>query len=147
MADDISCDDIILIHDGARPFVTDKMIDDVIDAVRECGACTVGVPVKDTIKVVDENGFGIETPDRKTLWQIQTPQGFRFKLIKEAYDKMLKDENHNITDDTMLVEQYNGVRSKVINGAYENIKITTPEDIKIAKNFVENFFKKNEKIS
>ena len=143
LADDTSCDDIILIHDGARPFVTDKMIDDVIDTVKECGACTVGVPVKDTIKVVDENGFGIETPDRKTLWQIQTPQGFKFGLIKEAYDKMLKNENHNITDDTMLVEQYNGVRSKIINGAYENIKITTPEDIKIAKNFIENLFKKN----
>ncbi len=147
LADDISCDDIILIHDGARPFVTDKMIDDVIDTVKECGACTVGVPVKDTIKVVDENGFGINTPDRKTLWQIQTPQGFRFKLIKESYDKMLKDENHNITDDTMLVEQYNGVRSRIINGAYENIKITTPEDVEIAKIFVEKFFKNFEKIS
>lgn len=147
LADGANCDGIVLIHDGARPFVTDKMIDDVIDTVKECGACTVGVPVKDTIKVVDENGFGINTPDRKTLWQIQTPQGFRFKLIKEAYDKMLKDENHNITDDTMLVEQYNGVRSRIINGAYENIKITTPEDVEIAKIFVEKIFKNFEKIS
>ena len=152
---DSNCDGIVLIHDGARPFVTDEMIEAVIATVKECGACTVGMPVKDTIKVVDENGFGIETPDRKTLWQIQTPQGFDLNLIKKAYDKMFDEweketatgTNHNITDDTMLVEQYNGVRSKIIYGAYENIKITTPDDIKTAKIFVENFLKKNEKIS
>ncbi|MBQ7708109.1 MAG: 2-C-methyl-D-erythritol 4-phosphate cytidylyltransferase [Lachnospiraceae bacterium] len=144
-----SCDEIVLIHDGARPFVTDKMIDDAISTVKECGACTVGVPVKDTIKVVDENGFGVDTPDRKTLWQIQTPQGFKIKIIKEAYEAMFDEQknnagtNHNITDDTMLVELYKGVRSKVIFGAYENIKITTPEDVETAKIIVENFFKKN----
>ena len=142
-------DDIVLIHDGARPFVTDKMINDVIDAVKKDRACTVGVPVKDTIKVIDENGFGIDTPDRKTLWQIQTPQGFEMKLIKEAYEAMFAEKenkegsNHNITDDTMLAELYSGVRSRVILGAYENIKITTPEDVETAKSFIKNFFKKN----
>ena len=141
LADDASCDDIILIHDGARPFVTDKMIDDVIDTVKECGACTVGVPVKDTIKVVDENGFGIETPDRKTLWQIQTPQSFSYDQLVDAYKKMIQDKVTDITDDTMIIERYLDLKTKVIQGDYSNLKVTTPEDLDL----VQNFFKKNKK--
>lgn len=135
-------DEIVLIHDGARPFITDDMINESIAAAESYGACTLGVPVKDTIKIVDDNLFGIETPERKKVYQIQTPQTFKVGLIKEAYEKMLKNENHNITDDTMLVEQYNGVYSKIILGAYENIKITTPEDVEIAEKFVEKILKK-----
>lgn len=133
---------IVLIHDGARPFVTDRMIDETIEAAGKYGACTVGMPVKDTIKKVDENGFGVETPDRNYLYQIQTPQAFKYDLLISAYDKMEADENYKITDDTMLVEQYEGVRSKIVEGAYENIKITTPEDLEIAVKFVEKFFDK-----
>ena len=135
--------EIVLIHDSARPLVTGKMIDEIILSADKYGATAVGVPVKDTIKVVDENNIGIETPDRKNLYQIQTPQGFKIGILKEAYEKMLKNEDHNITDDTMLVERYNGVKSKIIMGTYENIKITTAEDIKIAKIFLEKYFKKN----
>lgn len=131
---------IVMIHDGARPFVTDNMINDSIKAANEFGACTVAMPVKDTIKIIDENKFGIETPDRRFLYQIQTPQTFKFDLLFEAYNEMLKQENYNITDDTMLVEQYKGVRSKMVDGAYENIKITTPDDIEIAEKFIEKFF-------
>ncbi len=134
--------DIVMIHDGARPFITDEMIEASIDAVKKYGACTVGVPVKDTIKIVDENGMGVDTPDRDLLYQIQTPQTFQRDMLIDAYDKMFKDENHKITDDTMLVEQYGGVQSKVIFGAYENIKITTPEDLEIADKLVEKNMEK-----
>ena len=126
-------DGIVLIHDGARPFVTQDMIRQSVITAKEAGACTIGVPVKDTIKVVDENQYGIETPDRKTLWQIQTPQTFQVPLIKKAYDCMRQSEMGNITDDTMLVEQYCGVRTKMIKGSYQNLKITTPEDLVLAE--------------
>lgn len=129
--------DIVMIHDGARPFVTGEMIKASVEAVREYGACTVGVPVKDTIKIVDENGFGVATPDRRTLYQIQTPQTFYYDDIIKAYRQMYNDENHNITDDTMLLEQYIGVRSKVIPGSYENLKITTLSDLEIAEKFLQ----------
>lgn len=132
---------LVMIHDGARPFVTDKMINDSIEAANDFGACTVAVPVKDTIKIVDENGFGINTPNRNTLYQIQTPQTFKTDLILSAYEKMKKDQNYNITDDTMVIELYEGVHSKIINGAYENIKITTKEDIIIAENFLKKMLK------
>lgn len=139
---------IVLIHDGARPFVTNKMINASIACATEMGVCTVGVPVKDTIKVVDENMNGIETPDRKWLYQIQTPQTFEYKLIMTAYEKMYLEQNGvptcekaGITDDTMLVELYIGIKSKVILGSYENIKITTPEDINIAEILSKNFLK------
>lgn len=131
---------VVIIHDGARPFVTEKMIDDVIDAATSYQACTVAVPAKDTIKIVDENCFGVETPKREIVYQIQTPQAFTFGLLKGAYEEMDARKNaadYKITDDTMLVELYKGVHSKIVPGSYENIKITTPEDMKIASIFVE----------
>ncbi|MBQ6230837.1 MAG: 2-C-methyl-D-erythritol 4-phosphate cytidylyltransferase [Eubacterium sp.] len=151
-----ACDkrsNIIMIHDGARPFVTNAMILSSISEVRRCKACTVGMPVKDTIKVVDEEGFGIETPDRSTLYQIQTPQTFDRKILTEAYSRMRADladirangagskggakDNGagrvNITDDTMLVEHYLDIKSKIVEGSYNNIKVTTPEDIGFAE--------------
>lgn len=135
-------DDVVIIHDGARPFVTKEMIDASIEAVNDSGACTIGVPVKDTIKIVDEDLYGIKTPERKYLYQIQTPQTFKFSLLDDAYCEMGKDINPNITDDTMLVEQYKGVRSKLVFGDYTNIKITTPEDIEIAEIFAKKILKK-----
>lgn len=140
-------DDIVLIHDGARPFVTQTMITESIACAKKCGACTVGVPAKDTIKIVDEEKYGVNTPDRSRVYQIQTPQTFRVNLLQQAYEQMYGEqakigEIYNITDDTMLVERYTGVHSKVVDGAYENIKITTPEDLEIAKIFVKNSFKK-----
>lgn len=134
-------EEVVLIHDGARPFVSHKMINESVKmASTKKGACTVGVPVKDTIKIVvkqDGKIIGKETPDRSNLYQIQTPQTFRYKLIMDAYEKMLKDENHNITDDTMIVEQYAEIGCVVIDGSYENIKITTPEDLEFAEKIVE----------
>lgn len=134
--------EVVMIHDGARPFVTNSMIEQSIENVIFGSACTVGVPVKDTIKIVCEiNGeiYSKETPDRNTLYQIQTPQTFRYELIRLGYEKMLEDTKHNITDDTMIVEQYMGQDCKVIMGSYENIKITTPEDLDFAEKIVEKF--------
>ena len=124
---------IIMIHDAARPCVTNSMIISSITAARRYKACTVGMPVKDTIKIVDEEGFGIETPDRKTLYQIQTPQTFARDVIMEAYDRLRQSGDSDITDDTMIVERYLDVKSKIIEGSYENIKVTTPEDIELAE--------------
>lgn len=139
---------LVMIHDGARPFVTEDMITRSILCAQEYGACTVGVPAKDTIKVVDENRFGVETPERRKIFQIQTPQTFQLELLEASYKKMFSDMDagtctHKITDDTMLVEQYSGVRCKVVDGAYENIKITTPEDLDIATIFARKIFEKN----
>lgn len=127
---------IVLIHDGARPFVTEDMIVRSIETAKLCGACTVGMPVKDTIKIVDEEGNGIQTPDRRFLWQIQTPQTFQVSLIKQAHERMLASGDRNVTDDTMLIEKYIGQNVKVIEGSYENIKITTPEDLILAEAFL-----------
>lgn len=121
----------VLIHDGARPFLTLDMIDKSIKAVEEYGACVVGMPVKDTIKIANENGFCDYTPNRSLTWLIQTPQSFEFPLIKEAYDK-LNIEKAFVTDDAMVVERYMDHSVYLIEGSYENIKITTAEDFKIA---------------
>ena len=131
-------DGIVLIHDGARPFLTQKMIQASIQTAREHGACTVGMPVKDTIKVVNADGFGIDTPDRKLLWQIQTPQTFRVSLIQQAYRCMRQAMTESITDDTMLVERYCDTPVKVIEGDYRNIKITTPEDMILAESLLKS---------
>ena len=126
----------VLIHDGARPCITQKIISDSIETVKKYAACTVGVPVKDTIKIVDYDQMGVDTPDRSKLWQIQTPQSFDRELLLSCYDRLGLEKYTAITDDTMIVERYSEVRTKVIMGDYENIKITTPEDLKIALNFL-----------
>ena len=131
-------DGIVLIHDGARPLVTAHMIEESIDTAKQYGACTVGMPVKDTIKIVDEEGYGIETPNRRRLWQIQTPQTFSVPLILQAHEQMKQAGNTMVTDDTMLIEQYCGQRVKVIPGDYQNIKITTPEDMILAEAFLKS---------
>lgn len=124
---------IIMIHDAARPFVTNRMILDSISAARRYKACTVAVPVKDTIKVVDEYEFGVETPDRSTLYIIQTPQTFDRGLLREAYERLRISGDKDITDDTMIVERYLDQRVKMVEGSYKNIKITTPEDMPVAE--------------
>ena len=129
--------DYAFIHDGARPFVDNDMIERAYEAVKEHKACVIGMPVKDTIKIADKNGFASQTPDRKKVWQVQTPQTFEFQLIKDAYSRLLEEEPEGITDDAMVVESFSNQKVKLVKGSYENIKITTPEDIKIAKIFCE----------
>ena len=129
-------DGYIFIHDGARPFITQDIIKRAYENVCLYQACVVGMPVKDTIKIVDEEQFTKETPNRSFVWQIQTPQVFKTELIKEAYTKLMVSENNQITDDAMVVETMLGRKSKLVKGSYENIKITTPEDLDIARLFL-----------
>lgn len=126
----------VFIHDGARPFINEEIIERVYKEVIAHKACVVGMPVKDTIKVADENGFADMTPDRNLLWQIQTPQVFEVSLIKEAYKKLIDCDTINVTDDAMVVEQMLGDKVKLVLGSYENIKITTLDDLKIAEIFL-----------
>ena len=123
----------VFIHDGARPFVSGEMIARVYEEVQKYGACVVGMPVKDTIKIADEDGFSRETPNRKDVWMIQTPQVFETGLVKEAYEALLHEKEISATDDATAVEQMLGRKVKLVVGSYENIKITTPEDLKIAQ--------------
>lgn len=127
--------DYVLIHDGARPLVTGKIIERIMDGVKQYDACVAGMPVKDTIKVADGGAYAVGTPDRSSLWQIQTPQAFAYLLVKRAYDRLMEDERlqTGITDDAMVVESQTQHRVKLIEGSYENLKVTTPEDIVIAE--------------
>ena len=126
----------IYIHDGARPFVDDEIISRAYKCVTEEKACAAGMPAKDTIKVVDENGTVTDTPDRSRLWTVQTPQVFDAGLIRRAYSMLMKKEKISVTDDAMVVEQMLEHPVKMFFGSYANIKITTPEDLKIAEVFL-----------
>ena len=131
----------LYIHDGARPFVTVEMIQSCFQEVEKSGACVVGVPVKDTIKL-DENKNIKETLNRNLLWSIQTPQVFTFSVIKRCYEELIQNENQIlesgilITDDTMLVEHFTSQNISVLEGSYKNIKITTPEDLLVGEKFL-----------
>ncbi|MEF9959834.1 MAG: 2-C-methyl-D-erythritol 4-phosphate cytidylyltransferase [Niameybacter sp.] len=124
----------ILIHDGARPLISEQTIRSSIEKVKEYKACIVAVPVKDTIKQVDETGKVIHTPKRETLWSIQTPQVFEKNLIIEAYEKA-KQNQVIATDDSMIVEAF-GENVYIVQGEYTNIKITTPEDLLLAERLI-----------
>ena len=126
--------DIVLIHDGVRPFVTEDILNQSIETAVEMGGCVAGVPAKDTIKVCNGENISVATPDRSTLWQIQTPQTFQKDLIMQAYQKA-KVEGFVGTDDASLAE-YSGCPVKVIMGSYRNIKITTKEDLIIGEAFL-----------
>lgn len=130
-----SKDDIVLIHDGARPLLNSAIIERTLAAASQYHACTAAMPVKDTIKVADEEEFAETTLDRSRLWQIQTPQAFSCGLILSAYEKLFADPElqKGITDDAMVVESMTGERVKLVEGSYENLKVTTPEDMVIAE--------------
>lgn len=123
--------EIVVTHDGARPFVTPAIIERSVEEAYVYGAAACAVPVKDTIKIADDLNFALETPDRSRLFAVQTPQTFMFDIIYRAHMKALED-GFKGTDDTMLVERL-GMKIKLFEGSYENIKITTPEDVYIAE--------------
>ena len=127
--------DIVLIHDGARPCVTGEIISAAIEGAGRYGACVVGMPVKDTVKMSDDDEFAVMTPDRSRLWQIQTPQAFDYGLIFGAYSKLLSSDAYQtgVTDDAMVVESMTDRKVKLIRGDYSNIKVTTPEDLDLAE--------------
>ena len=137
--DSISSCDFVFIHDGARPVVTEDILERALCCVREYEACVVGMPVKDTIKIADREGNIASTPERKLVWTIQTPQAFALPLIKGAYQNLLQKEKEllkagiSVTDDAMVIETLTGHPVRLVEGSYENIKLTTPEDLVIAE--------------
>lgn len=135
-------DGYVFIHDGARPFLSGEILRNTYEAVQQYGACVAAVPSKDTIKIADEEGFAVTTPDRRLVWNIQTPQVFDIKLITAAYGELekaltgLNGQCLPVTDDASVVELFTDHKVKLAMGAYENIKITTPEDISTAEGFL-----------
>ncbi len=125
--------DLVAVHDGARPLVTVDLIDKTIKAAAEYGAAATGVKVKDTVKTVDENDNIIDTPDRAYMRFIHTPQVFNKKLYLDAVNTV--ENSKGFTDDCMLIEAY-GKTVKFVDGDYENIKITTPEDVALAESYL-----------
>lgn len=135
--------DYAFIHDGARPFIDRDIIMRALSAVKEYKACVVGMPAKDTIKISDEKGFAAKTPDRDLMWMVQTPQVFSYGMILELYQRLDREEGDlmakgiKITDDAMVVEYYTDTKVKLVEGSYDNIKITTPEDLAVAEAILE----------
>ena len=133
----------VLIHDGARPFVTEEIIKRNVETLKAENACITGMPAKDTIKIADETGYVATTPKRSLVWMIQTPQSFDFSLVYRAYEELISKEEEVlekgivVTDDAMVVEHFTGTKVRLVEGSYENIKITTPGDLIIAKNLSE----------
>ncbi|MBR2046541.1 MAG: 2-C-methyl-D-erythritol 4-phosphate cytidylyltransferase [Agathobacter sp.] len=131
----------VFIHDGARPMIDQATIARLKEAVVKEEAAVAGMPVKDTIKIVDEEAYVSDTPERQYVWQVQTPQCFAFSIIYEAYKSVIQDEEEGwtipkITDDAMVLEYATDHEVKMIEADYRNIKITTPEDLAIASLFL-----------
>jgi 2-C-methyl-D-erythritol 4-phosphate cytidylyltransferase len=122
--------DLVLIHDGVRPFVSREVVLATIEAAKEWGAAIAAVPVIDTIKRVDTDGFVVETLQREQLWAVQTPQVFRYALLMRAH-RAIREGGIVATDDAALVERIGGM-VKVVRGSYENLKITSEEDLPLA---------------
>ena len=123
--------DYVLIHDSARPFVTEEIVERAAEAAKMYGAAAVGMPSKDTVKIADSEGFAETTPPRDRVWTIQTPQAFSRPLLVSANELLMKSGQMNgVTDDAMIVETSGLARVKLVEGSYENVKITTPADLK-----------------
>lgn len=129
----------VFIHDGARPFLTEKILEDTYAAAYAYGACVAAMPSKDTVKLADSEGYAVQTPNRNSVWLAQTPQVFEVQMICEAYRMLmgqlplLKQQGIEITDDAMVVETMLHLHVKLVQASYENIKVTTPEDMRIAE--------------
>ena len=133
--------DYVFIHDGARPFITEEILERGLKGAKETGACVVGMPSKDTVKLSDAEGFVDTTPERSQVWTVQTPQIFSYDLIRRAHESIRKKDMSAITDDAMVVEQESGVKVRLAEGSYQNIKITTPEDLDVAEVFLKKIKK------
>ncbi len=134
--------DIVLIHDGARPFVTNEMIERTIHAAIQHGSGIAAVPAKDTVKIVNEEQFAVQTPPRERVWMMQTPQTFPYKDIRLAYERVIRQQVKNITDDGMVLEYAFQKPVKIVEGSYSNLKVTTPEDMETASVLCKKIFKK-----
>ncbi len=131
--------DYVFIHDGARPFATAYTLERCLHYAKKYRAAVAGVKAKDTIKISDDDSMVQSTPDRGHVWMVQTPQTFEFMLIRDAYRRLLDDEDRlktagiSVTDDTMVAKMYADVDARLVESTYDNIKITTPEDMELAK--------------
>lgn len=138
-------DAYVFVHDGARPMIDQDILGRALEAVKEFDACVVGMPSKDTVKIANENGMVVSTPKRDLVWTIQTPQVFRFNLIKEAYEDVisreeeLKAQGISVTDDAMVLEISSNHPIKLVEGSYQNIKVTTPDDLPVLEDFLKKF--------
>lgn len=128
--------DLVLVHDAVRPFVTEKMIREVVAAAKVTGAASVGVKAKDTIKETGKDNVVECTIPRQNLWLTQTPQVFKLEILKKAYKKAYEDSFYG-TDDASLIERM-GIKVKMVTGSYDNIKITTPEDLTMARALIKD---------
>lgn len=133
MQSKLNSDDVVVIHDGVRPLISAEILRESIRVARSSDGALVAVPAKDTIKTVCD-GVVVNTPDRETLWQAQTPQSFRFEVIYAAHQSAERDGFIG-TDDASLVERGGGA-VRIVRGDYRNIKITTPEDLVLAESFL-----------
>lgn len=137
-------DGYVFVHDGARPFLTEKILRDTYEAVQKYGACVSAVRSKDTVKIADQDGFVSRTPDRNLIWNMHTPQVFEVGLITKAYAALeksaeqLKRKGVHITDDAMVVEYFTDTKVKLVEGSYDNIKLTTPEDLAVAEKILKH---------
>ncbi len=132
---------IVLVHDGVRPFLSNIMIRETVDAAKEYGAAITAIPVHDTIKRVDASGMVSQTIDRENLWRVQTPQAFQYEILAEAFKKA-NAENFYGTDEGTLIEHL-GKPVKIVMGSEQNIKITRPEDLELCETFLNKTFQKN----
>ncbi|MCH3998880.1 MAG: 2-C-methyl-D-erythritol 4-phosphate cytidylyltransferase [Lachnospiraceae bacterium] len=152
--------DYVFIHDGARPLITEEMLEKLFRAVQEYKAVVAASPSKDTVKITDDSGFVQSTPDRSRVWNIQTPQCFAYELVKSSYEKIIgaasdtapaaafadfagaghqnSQTPRKITDDAMVVEYASDTKVRPVDTGYQNIKITTPEDLLVAEVFLRN---------
>ena len=124
-------EEYVLIHDGARPFISGETIERIINEVKEKKACITAVPSKDTIKIGDSRNVVESTPNRRSVWVVQTPQAFEYISIVEAYEKAIESGREDITDDSMVMESFGDYDVHFVMGQYDNIKLTTPEDMVI----------------
>lgn len=132
----------VWIHDGARPCIDEEMLIRLRDAAVLYNAVVAAVPSKDTVKIADDNQFVKNTPDRNFVWNVQTPQIFRTEELIQAYAALMElDEHPGITDDAMIMEQFGDIPVRLEMGDYNNIKVTTPEDIELVKNYFKKFKK------
>lgn len=129
----------VFIHDGARPFVSDEVLKRLYEEVQAWEACIAAVPAKDTIKVADDRQTILDTPDRSRLWQAQTPQVFSLPLIRECYRRALEEHAAGLTDDASCVEYCGKGPVRLTEGSYDNLKITTPEDLPLAEILCEKY--------
>ena len=136
--------DFVFIHDSARPMLTQEILQNVYREVQKEEACVIGVPSQDTVKIADEQGYVSITPNRSLVWNVQTPQVFSYPLVRGAYEELLQKEQEllaagvQITDDAMVVEHFTHHKVKLVEGSYENIKITTPGDVQIAERYLQS---------